>query len=375
MTRMFDATSPSDACPTPTLPRCAGEGAARLLPLARRGGGGPGWGRLELGFARRDGATRARHASTRRRRSAPSSRATSAATSPSPPWPMSAAAWSAATGRESTVADRRGRCGHGDQPGGREGLPLDRRRLPREHPAGGRAAAAGSNGARRRPSCSTAPACGARCASTCAGGARAMLGEMRGARPPGLGRAHEPVACCTTGSTIYRGRRARLDRSPSAGGQLRRACWPRPPGSAAPWRWPPSSMPRPTPRALLDLRPRSRCRPTASARRHRWSTASWSPASWPTDPLALRRAFALFWTRFRAAAAGLPPRPAAALARLRERHAPDPAREGQAPDRHGRPGRPPPAGARREAEPPRGRGADQRLRRRGCPRRPHASPS
>jgi urease accessory protein len=53
---MFVATSPYDA-PTPTLPRCAGEGA-RIAPSLAGGGGGPGWGHLSLALERSDGATR-----------------------------------------------------------------------------------------------------------------------------------------------------------------------------------------------------------------------------------------------------------------------------------------------------------------------------
>ena len=85
--------------------------------------------------------------------------------------------------------------------------PPRRSTAPRAPTAGsttrlrGRPTAAGSNGARRRPSCSTAPACGRSLRLDLAAGARAMLGETRGARPAGLGRAHRARACCTTGST------------------------------------------------------------------------------------------------------------------------------------------------------------------------------
>ena len=256
--------------------------AQPLSPSPAATGEGSGWGQLDLAFARRDGATRS-PASTRRPRSAPSSRATNAATSPSPPWPMSAAAWSPATPPRSRSTIGEGAAAMVTSQAAEKVYRSTGADCRVEHPPARRSrrlarmVPAGDHPVRPLP-----PAALAAPGPSLwrAGDAR----RDRGARPAGLGRAREPGPAARPHRRLP-GAAARLDRSISAWREATPACWPRSPGSAVPWRWQPSSMPRPMPRALVELGPRSRRRRRRPGRRHHSSTASCSPASWPRTRL------------------------------------------------------------------------------------------
>ena len=140
---------------------------------------------------------------------------------------MSAAAWSPATGPRVTRRGRRRRRRPGDQPGRREGLPLDRGGLPGRDAAGRRAPAAGSNGARRRRSCSTGPACAARCGST-SPAVHAPCSARPGARPARLAASAPAAACCRDRIEVAATARLWPGPTPPPRGQLRRPCSPRP---------------------------------------------------------------------------------------------------------------------------------------------------
>ena len=249
MTRMFDATSPSEAfAPTPALPRSAGEGegSARLscsLSRLRRGRAGVG-------------ATRPRLRPPRRRhpRRPPLPEDPPARLLPAPRMRRSRRRRPGQCRRRpgrrrhrrDRDRDRRGCCGHGHQPGSREGLPLHLRRLPHEHPPARRSrrlarmVPAGDHPVRPLPPAAR-PAPGP--SLWRAGDAR----RMRGARPTGLGRAREPGPAARPDRRLPRAA-ARLDRSLPPGGQLRRPAGRGRRARRCAWRWQPSSMPRPMPR-------------------------------------------------------------------------------------------------------------------------------
>ena len=170
-TRMFDATSLSEAAPTPTFPAPR----EREQERDRAACGGEGrWGSSTSPSPAATARTRLAHLYQRTPLRALFPRH-AATTSPSPPWPMSAAAWSPATGRD------RGRVGEGaaawsparrprrstarPAPTQRRDAPARRaRRLARMVPAGDHPV---------RPRSAAPPL-----RLDLAGGARAMLGEM-----------------------------------------------------------------------------------------------------------------------------------------------------------------------------------------------------
>ena len=303
MTRMFDATSPSEAfAPTPALPaaRAREQGARASCSLSRRRGR-VGWGHSTSPSPAAT-APPASPASTRRPPCAPSSRATNAAISRRRPGQCRRRPGRRRHGRDRDRG-RRGCCGHGHQPGGREGLPLHLRRLPHRAPACTSRVAAGSNGARRRPSCSTALACGAPCAwtFTLARGRCSARPWCSAGWPRASARAR---ACCTTGSTSTE---ARSSPGPiaSAWREATPVRWPRSPG----WRGHGAGnlrLCRARRPALIDL---ARDLLAADGVRAGVTVVNGILLArfLAEDPLALRRAFTLFWARFRAAAAGLPP--------------------------------------------------------------------
>ena len=145
-----------------------------------------------------------------------------------------------------------------------------------------------------------------------------MLGEILVLRPPRLAASGPAPACSATASSVRRDGRLAwadalrldgdygpvLDSRAGFGGAA--AC------ATFVYAGPDAADLLDPARELLadDRRPR---------RRHRASTASWSPACLRTTRLPLRRAFALFWAGFRARRGRPPAPPAALVAGLRTR--------------------------------------------------------
>ena len=121
-----------------------------------------------------------------------------------------------------------------------------------------------------------------------------------------LGRAHRAAACCTIGSrstaTASSPGSTRSGSTASYAAMLAAAAGLGGARSAATFVYAAPDAAEPARPA-----PATACRPTASAPAPRVVNGLLVARFLAAEPLALRRAFALFWCRFRAAAAGLPP--------------------------------------------------------------------
>ena len=221
-----------------------------------------------------------------------------AATLPLRPSPMSAAAWSAATGRRSTVEVGAGAAAMVTSQAAEKVYRSHRRRLPRDTRL-----AVGAGGwlewcpqetilfdrcppAPLAASWTSPPArgpCSAR-RSCSAASPRASATEPRPPARPDRRPPRRPRSS---------GRRAlRLDGDYAGAARGRAPAWRGARGAARP-----SSMPRPTRRSCLDAGPRLPCRQTASGPAPPSVDGLLVGRFLAEDPLALRRAFTLFWTR------------------------------------------------------------------------------